>query len=90
MTFTSYLLAAGTLLAAVLCLLAAMASRSAPLPRKPVRLPDFKPDWARQDPFPTVAGTMTMAKEGRHHVDDLGGATVVLRPKRSAIYRDPG
>lgn len=89
MTFTGWLLAAGALLAAVLCLLAVVAFRSMPLPRQPVKLPDHKPDWARQDPFPTVAATMTMVKEGRHHVDDLGGPTVVIRPTRSAIYRPP-
>ena len=90
MTFTGWLLAAGALLAAVLCILAAMASRSTPPPRRPVRLPDHKPEWARTDPFPTVTGAIPMAKEGRHHVDDLGGPTVVIRPRRPAIYRNPG
>jgi len=90
MTFTGWLLAAGALLAAVLCVLAAVAARSAPLPRKPVPLPDHKPEWARTDPFPTVTGAIPMSREGRHHVDDLGGPTVVMRPRRPAIYRPPG
>lgn len=86
MTFTAWLLLAGTILAAGLCILAAVPGHDRA--RRPLPFPPA-PRTSYQDPFPTVSGRSEMAKEGRHHHDDLHGNTVNLAHRRPAIYRDP-
>lgn len=87
MTVTAYLLLAGTLLAGILCLYAALPAQERE--RRPLPFPPATTRATYTDPFPTTSARAEMTKEGRHHADDLNGETVNLAQRRPQIYRDP-
>lgn len=53
-------------------------------PTRPLPYPEHPPEYAEY-----AKGRTEMAREGRHHRDDLEGSTVNLAPRMEKIYGDP-